>query len=135
MYWLQEALRLAIEEAESRLVDAGPTANSRFSANSTEVFANPTKVAATLGQAVSNLGQVFATLGQVAANLGQAPATLGQAIANLDQVATNYYNYRVIIAIGYYHHNYGVGLEEYLILEPITFIEKHRGLLHLHQFP
>ncbi len=42
LYLLQEALRLAVEEVEPRLVDASAAANF-------EVVANPTEVGATLG--------------------------------------------------------------------------------------
>ena len=88
LYWLQEALKLVVEEVASRLA-------------------------------------------------GLATASSFEVVATLSKVLANYYNYynHLIVAIDYYHHNYEVGLEEYLILEPKAFIEQHKGFIHFHQLP
>ena len=60
LYWLQEALRLVVE-VESRLADAGATANSGFAANLAEVAANPFEVAANLVKVAANLAVVVSS--------------------------------------------------------------------------
>ena len=137
LYWLQEALRLVVEEDASRLVEVAIVASFGIGANIVEVVANPGQAIANLGQDAANLAEVVANLGQAVANLAEVVANPSQASATLAEVVANYYNcynhHVVAIAIDYYHYNYEEGPKEYLILEPKAFVEQYRGLLHLHQ--
>ena len=110
LYWLQDALKLVVEEVASRLVGLVAISSFEVVATLAEVADNPSETAANPGQVAANLdlGQGVANPTGVVANLGQATATLGKVVANY----YNYYNHHVF-AIDYYYYNYEVDLEEY----------------------
>ena len=140
LYWLQEALKLICKEVALGLVGLVATTSFEVVATLTQVATNPAKVTANPGQVIAanlDLGQATANPIEAATSLIEATASLGQAATTLGKVVANYYynHNHLFVAIDYYHYNYEVGLEEYLVFKPKAFTEQHKELVYLHQLP